>query len=292
MSNRDIKAYYINCPNAVKRRKRSETQFQNQNMKVERVVCVNAKEFTPTKLHQMFKEGKLPACSFLTRIELSIYLSHLKCMERFLNRTNEAKKYMLVFEDDVKLQPNFGKKLQSIIDSIVSQDGKQFSAVYLQDSNFSFSDWKNDKTVRDEKNQIYRVQKPFLAGTACYLFTREFCKHLFKKAFPTVVPIDVFYQMENWNQKHQYVIYTETKKKRLCSRLACADIPSASNSSRSNLIKFLNDPINCVTDDVTLLEKFRLLTLAKYNQLFDIIKLIRLNAFYENRIVAWNYMFL
>lgn len=94
--------YCINLEKSIERRKRAQQQFANEGLDVEFFTATDGLTDAPEKL-------------FISKGEWGCAMSHFRIWNDIANKGYETS---LVFEDDVKLKPNFLEKLKVVLSEL------------------------------------------------------------------------------------------------------------------------------------------------------------------------------
>lgn len=97
-----IDVYLINLDSSVERLKQADTELKKYNMTYQRISAVDGRELN---IHDYKKYDSKQAYQLMGRdllgAEIGCYLSHLRCIERFLESDAD---YLIVLEDDLILE--------------------------------------------------------------------------------------------------------------------------------------------------------------------------------------------
>ena len=119
----------INLHDATDRYSNAEEMLQREGIEFERIEAVDGRG-KPTSMFPQYDASR--ALRFygreLTSGEIGCYLSHLHCVERFL-QSDET--YCLVLEDDMSAPENLALILNQLVGSLEKQDGLAWDVINL-----------------------------------------------------------------------------------------------------------------------------------------------------------------
>ena len=101
---KEMGVYLINCDQNKDRFEKFKRYAKKAGVKVCREPCVNGREFTDDMLKYMIEEHLLKKTADMTKVEVSINISHYNC---WVNIVNSCLDYGLVLEDDINIHKNF-----------------------------------------------------------------------------------------------------------------------------------------------------------------------------------------
>ena len=132
--NFDIKmpVYVINCAMHKERMEKFTRFALAANVKACRVPCVLGKKFSHSLICKMMEKGVLDPDADMTKVEVSINMSHYNCWQKLVNSCCQ---YALILEDDVELKPDFVEKINSVFDALIRKN-EHFSILQLWDGHW------------------------------------------------------------------------------------------------------------------------------------------------------------
>ena len=186
--NKKIGVYMINCEMHKDRFKKFNKYAKKANLKACRMPCVLGGKFNNEFLCDLIKKGLLNKNADMTKIEVSINLSHYNAWNLVVNGCLD---YGLILEDDVEVHPNFVKKVNDILDSIEEND-IDFSILHLWAGNWMKTISKQTKVLKvDDNLQIMKQNTEYNEGAVAYIISKEYAEFLIKKSFPIKEPQDI-----------------------------------------------------------------------------------------------------
>lgn len=118
-------------------------------------------------------------------------LSHIKTWQTFLESNYE---FALIFEDDISFEP---KRLRTAIDGILANikfwDVCTFHMHRESNHKPSFFDVRPNFNLKQIGDHILCIYAQKITGASCYILNRKAAMEYVKKAFPIVLPIDMYY---------------------------------------------------------------------------------------------------
>lgn len=180
--------YIINC----KMHKQRYTDFKKYakkaGVKACRIPCVLGKKFSDKDLCNMVKHKMLSPSADMTRVEVSINMSHYNAWVKLLNSCNE---YAMIFEDDVKVKVDFIDNINLILDSLENKK-ISFSILHLYNGNW-MKTISRQKKILSLTNEIKILQEtvPYNAAASAYIISRNYAKWLVEHSFPIHIPQDI-----------------------------------------------------------------------------------------------------
>jgi len=191
MKNFDINmnSYVINCDIHKKRMDKFKKNARKEGLNYKRFSCIKGNTFTDDVICKMIDNNLIAKTADMNPIEVAINLSHLSVWEISLKNGDD---YALVLEDDIKLMPNFIKKVNIILNSLIAEN-IDFSILYLYNGNWgrTKSKLKNVTYIPELNLHIKQETKPYNAGGAAYIISREFMNYMKSIYFPIKHPQDV-----------------------------------------------------------------------------------------------------
>lgn len=187
--------FFINCAQHKKRHHTFITH--NHALKPSRIPCVNGKKFNHIKIRQMIDDNILTYTSDLTPIEVSISLSHIKALHKFLDTQQP---YGIIMEDDVKLKTAFVPAIKQILANISHID-----VLYIFNNNIFNTKSKLKKVIDlDYGVTIFKETVPHNPSGVCYLVSRNFAQYLVDKAYPITDPWDTYLGFTSFRKRFNY----------------------------------------------------------------------------------------
>ena len=189
--------YFINCSSHKERLLTIKEKFDKQDIKNQRVPCVNGKKFTDKKICDLIDQGVVHKDTEMSPIEVAISMSHINVWERFLKTNSD---YVIIVEDDVTLKHNFSKKVKSVLINVPDYD-----VIYLFNNDIfeTSSELKLVAKITD-KLEIYKETIPHNASGVGYILKRDYAEYLVKKAYPIRYAVDTFMGHTTFSKKHNY----------------------------------------------------------------------------------------
>jgi len=153
--------------------------------KVPRVACINGKKYTEKKLCKMIEDKIVSPKADLTPIEIAIALSHKKCWKQLIK--SKYAKYMVVFEDDCRLNKNFSEKLNELMNADLG-----FDILYLFNGNWMRSLSRRKKVAKVGDLKVYKETVEYNPSGSCYVISKKWARELTNKICPIKIPVDIF----------------------------------------------------------------------------------------------------
>lgn len=192
-------SFFINCGVHYKRKEKFLRHLRASGIKSCRQACVNGKAFTRKDLCKWISEGIVDPDSDNNPIEIAISLSHYNVWKRFLATDAE---YLLVFEDDSEIHPDFAEMLNKTLKAL-KKNKKVFDVLWLWSGNWAGTHKYAEKVLKvDDKITIMKETRPYVSGTVSYVITRKFAKYLMAQMFPILYPIDAYMGDEAFRENH------------------------------------------------------------------------------------------
>ena len=186
----EIGVYVINCSGHKERLEKFKRFSSQAGVKACRVPCIKGKKFSDRKLCRMVDEKLLSRKAEMTKIEVSINMSHYNCWMKLLNSCQE---YALVLEDDVEVRPDFIEQVNTIMDSL-HKNKISFSILFLWNGNWQKTKSKQKSVLKiNKKLHILKETVEYNAGAAAYIISRDYAEWLTepKRFFPIKIPQDI-----------------------------------------------------------------------------------------------------
>lgn len=185
---KSMPVYVINCKMHRDRYGKFISHARSAKLKSCRSPCVLGKKFKNQTICQMIKDGLLSKDAEMTKIEVSINMSHYNAWQKLLNSCQD---YALVLEDDIELKPDFIENVNLILESLEDKN-ISFSILHLWNGNWA-STISSHKKIMDITSKIKIVQETqeYNAGAAAYIISKEYAKWLSDRFFPIVEPQDM-----------------------------------------------------------------------------------------------------
>jgi GR25 family glycosyltransferase involved in LPS biosynthesis len=187
-----LETFVINCDVHKKRLKTFKKYAKKTGLSFEKESCVNGKAYTDQDIVKMIKQGIVSKSADMTPIEVAISLSHYNTWQRFLNGSS---KYCLVMEDDVRLHKDFKEKVVEMLKHLESI-GEKFGVFVIHPGNWMKTKSQQKRVTKIGKGptkiQINRETVEHNPSGSAYILSRKFARHLVKKMFPIIFPLDIY----------------------------------------------------------------------------------------------------
>jgi GR25 family glycosyltransferase involved in LPS biosynthesis len=205
----DIGVYVINCKMHKTRYEKLLKYTKEANVKVCRSPCILGKKFSNKKIVQMVDEKVISKNAEMTKVEVSINMSHYNCWQKLLNSCNE---YALILEDDVELHDNFIENINLIMNKLKEND-ISFSILHLWNGNWAKTKSKQKKILKINHDiTIMQEKEQYNAGAVAYIITKKYAKWLMNHFFPIKIPQDILIGNYHNRGKHLSVKMSWDKK--------------------------------------------------------------------------------
>lgn len=190
--------YFINCKKHKDRLLKIKQEFGKYSINAHRIPCVDGKKLTDKKLCDLIDQGIVHKDANMSPIEVAISKSHINTWERYLKESDAP--YVIVVEDDIKLKPNFSKKLSQVLINV-----PEFDSLYLFNNNIFDTSHKLKLVKSITKNlEVYKETVAHNPSGVAYMLKREMAEYLVRNAYPIKVPIDTFIGHETYSKEHKY----------------------------------------------------------------------------------------
>ena len=216
MSSVDKFAYYvINLDHSKKRWQRINEHLQSMGVKVQRISAVYGADIPDEEIARFYslllnqKQFFMP----LKRAEIGCFLSHLKALETFANKSEKG--YAIVLEDDVEFIGNIDEYKHQWLDAVQGQDAKILK-LYSR---------RKVKGVLVYSEPDYNTIRPRLVplGTQATIYNRAAAIKLLETYRQFGMPIDVAYQ-HFWQHGVIVLVSASNHVKEISSQLGGSNI--------------------------------------------------------------------
>lgn len=188
--------YVINCKMHKERYNKLLKYAKNARIKVCRNPCVLGKKFSDKKIVKMIEDKVLSKNADMTKVEVSINMSHYNCWQKLLNSCND---YAIILEDDVELYEDFIDNINLIMNSL-DEKNINFSILHLWNGNWAKTKSKQKKILKISENiTIMQETEKYNAGAVAYIISKKYAKWLIDNFFPIKIPQDIL--MGNYPNK-------------------------------------------------------------------------------------------
>lgn len=192
--------YVINCKMHRERYDKLLKYAKEANVKVCRSPCVLGKKFSSKAIYNMVQDKLLSKNADMTKVEVSINMSHYNAWRKLLNSCSE---YALVLEDDVELHEDFIDKINLIMNTL-DEKNISFSILHLWNGNWARTKSAQKKVATIDKNiTIMQETLSYNAGAVGYIISKSYAKWLINHFFPIKMPQDML--MGNYPQKGKHL---------------------------------------------------------------------------------------
>ena len=213
--------YLINCQMHKDRYKKFHDFAKKANVVACRIPCVLGGKFNNEFLCDLIKKGLLRKNADMTKIEVSINLSHYNAWKSI---SNSCLKYGLVMEDDVEVHSNFVEKVNEILEAL-EEKGVDFSILHLWNGNWMKTITKQKKILKTDSGiEILKENTGYNAGAVAYIISKEYAEFLINKSFPIKEPQDILMGSYYKNRNH-LTLKMKFDKKEDCYKSPILDNP-------------------------------------------------------------------
>jgi len=181
--------YVINCKMHIDRISKFKKYASKAGIKACRLPCVLGKKFSDKSIAKMIQDGILSKNAGMTKIEVSINMSHYNAWQKMLNSCQD---YCIVLEDDIEVKANFIKNVNLILKSLAEKN-IDFSILFLWNGNWNRTKSKQKQILKiNDKLTIMKETADYNAGAAAYIISRKYAEFLTnpKRFFPIKKPQD------------------------------------------------------------------------------------------------------
>jgi GR25 family glycosyltransferase involved in LPS biosynthesis/phosphorylcholine metabolism protein LicD len=193
--------YMINCQMHKDRYKKFQEFADKANLIACRIPCVLGGKFNNEFLCDLIKKGLLKKNAEMTKIEVSINLSHHNAWKSIINSCND---YGLVLEDDVEVHSDFIERINDILEGL-DENGIDFSILHLWGGNWMKTISKQKKILKiDNDITIMKQNTEYNEGAVAYIISKEYAKFLIEKSFPIKEPQDIM--MGNYYKEGNHLL--------------------------------------------------------------------------------------
>jgi len=183
-----IGVYVINCKMHKVRYNKLLKYAKEADVKVCRSPCVLGKKFSSKEIYNMVNDKFLSKNSDMTKVEVSINMSHYNTWRKLLNSCND---YALILEDDVELHDDFIDKINLIMNTL-DEENISFSILHLWNGNWGRTKHAQKKVIKIDKDiTIMQEKKSYNAGAVAYIISKSYAKWLINHFFPIKIPQDI-----------------------------------------------------------------------------------------------------
>jgi glycosyl transferase family 25 len=182
----EMGVFVISCGTNGVRYEKFKKHARKEGVKACHVPCIRGKDFSDKLICEMRKNKVVSPHAEMTKVEISINMSHYNCWQRLINSRLE---YALILEDDVEVKPGFISKLNELMVHLEKKN-ISFSILHLWNGNWSksASDTKYITKIGDTK--IIQETVPYNAGATSYIISKTYAKFLMARSFPILTPQD------------------------------------------------------------------------------------------------------
>lgn len=192
--------YVINCKMHRDRYNKLLKYAKEADVKVCRSPCVLGKKFSSKAIYNMVNDKLLSKNADMTKVEVSINMSHYNTWRKLLNSCNE---YALVLEDDVELHDDFIDKINLIMNTL-DEKNIPFSILHLWNGNWAKTKSAQKKVATIDKNiTVMQETQSYNAGAVGYIISKSYAKWLISHFFPIKMPQDML--MGNYPHKGRHL---------------------------------------------------------------------------------------
>jgi GR25 family glycosyltransferase involved in LPS biosynthesis len=188
--NVNMGVYVINCKMHVDRISKFKKYASKAGLKACRLPCVLGKKFSNKNIAKMIQDRILSKKADMTKIEVSINMSHYNAWQKMLNSCQD---YCLVLEDDIEVKSSFIKNVNLILESL-AENNIDFSILFLWNGNWNRTKSKQEQVLKiNDKLTIMKETSHYNAGAAAYIISRKYAEFLTnpKRFFPIKMPQDM-----------------------------------------------------------------------------------------------------
>lgn len=212
--------YVINCKMHRERYNKLLKYAEKAKVKVCRSPCVLGKKFSSKAIYDMVNDKVLSKNADMTKVEVSINMSHYNAWKKLLNSCNE---HALVLEDDVELHSDFIDNINLILNTLDEKD-ITFSILHLWNGNWADTKSAHKKVLTVTKDiTIMQETLPYNAGAVGYIISKTYAKWLINHFFPIKMPQDML--MGNYPKKGRHLtLKMKWDKKEKCYQSPILDM--------------------------------------------------------------------
>ena len=180
-----METYVISCGKIHSERLNKFMDHANKaGLNICKVNCVLGKKFKVDTLCKMVKDAILNPKAEMTKVEVSINMSHFNCWQKLINSCND---FGLVCEDDIMVHADFKEKINMLMDKL-----PKFSILHLHAYEWDIQDKKKRKVFKKIGGlTIMQENGWYNFGASCYIISKDYAKFLIKKSFPIRMPQDI-----------------------------------------------------------------------------------------------------
>ena len=182
-----VGVYVINCKIHTSRYEKFMKHSEIAGVKACRMNCVSGKKFSDNLICDMIKNKILSPKAEMTKVEISINMSHYNCWKKLVNSCLD---YAIILEDDVELKPDFIQNINKIFQTFVDKN-IDFSILHLWNGNWAKTKAKHKKIGSVGAIQIVKETIDYNAGAVAYIMSKEYAKWLMDHFLPIKMPQDI-----------------------------------------------------------------------------------------------------
>jgi GR25 family glycosyltransferase involved in LPS biosynthesis len=150
--------------------------------------CILGKKFSDDLICKMMKNNILSPKAEMTKVEISINMSHFNCWKKLVNSCLD---YAMILEDDVEVKPNFLEDINLILSTLKEKE-IDFSVLHLWNGNWSHTKSKQKSIVKIKNGlEIVKENADYNAGAAAYIISKKYAEWLMQRFFPIKMPQDM-----------------------------------------------------------------------------------------------------
>lgn len=208
----NIAVYVVNCKIHAKRYEKFKKYSKKAGIKACRVPCVLGKKFSEKAICQMKEDNVISNRTLvdMTRVEVSINMSHFNAWQRFLNTCMD---YAIIFEDDVELHDDFIENVDEILKEL-KENRISFSILHLWNGNWNATRSKRKKVLKTSSGlKIFQETVPYNAGAVAYIISKKYAQWLVDHSLPIKMQQDILMGHYYRRGKHLTLDMTLDKKK-------------------------------------------------------------------------------
>ena len=210
---KEMGVYVINCDQNKDRFEKFKKHAKKAGIKVCREPCISGRDFTDEDIKYMIDKGILKKNAEMTKVEVSINISHYNCWKRIVNSCLD---YGLILEDDINIHKNFIKEINNILTELDRKD-IDFSILHIYNGNWMKSISRQKKVLKiGNKYEIRKETVGYNAGAVAYIISKEYAEFLISKFFPIHYQQDIL--MGSYPHVGNHLTLKMRKPKKDCIR--------------------------------------------------------------------------
>lgn len=180
--------YVVNCKMHEERYDKFKKYAKLAGVNACRMPCILGNKFSDDLICKMMKKNILSPRAEMTKVEISINMSHFNCWKKLVNSCLD---YALILEDDVELKPDFVENVNLILSALKEKE-IDFSVLHLWNGNWGHTKSKQKSVVKIiDGLEVVKETTDYNAGAAAYIMSKKYAEWLMDRFLPIRMPQDM-----------------------------------------------------------------------------------------------------